>query len=211
MNGYGEHNIQGIGDKHVPLIHNVMNTDLVIGISDQATDGLNAVFNTDEGRAYLAQRLGLQPALTRKLAYFGLSSIANILGAIKLAKHYRLGPTDAVVTVATDGHDLYVSELNRYLKRRHNLGAMTETLAAEIVGQHLAGADTGHVLDATERERARIFNLAYFTWVEQQGIALADFERRRSQEFWRGLHALVPQWDEMITAFNRDSGMAAAA
>jgi hypothetical protein len=79
------------------------------------------------------------------------------------------------------------------------------------VGEHLLGADTEHVLDATERERARIFNLGYFTWVEQQGIALADFERRRSQDFWRGLHALVPQWDEMITAFNHDSGMAVAA
>ena len=84
-------------------------------------------------------------------------------------------------------------------------------MAAEIVGQHLLGAGTEHVLDATARERERIFNLGYFTWVEQQGIALADFDRRRSQDFWRGLHELVPQWDEMITAFNRDSGMAAAA
>ena len=84
-------------------------------------------------------------------------------------------------------------------------------MAAEIVGQHLLGADTEHVLDATPRERERIFNLGYFTWVEQQGIALADFDRRKRQDFWRGLHDLVPQWDEMITAFNRDSGMAAAA
>ena len=211
MNGYGEHNIQGIGDKHVPLIHNVMNTDLVIGVSDQATDGLNAVFNTGEGRAYLAQRLGLKPALARMLGFFGLSSIANVLGAIRMAKHLSLGPDDVIVTVATDGHELYRSELTRYLQRRHNQGAMTETLAAELVGEHLIGAGTEHVLDATERERARMFNLGYFTWVEQQGIALADFERRRSQEFWRGLHALVPQWDEMIEAFNRDSGMAAAA
>ena len=87
MNGYGEHNIQGIGDKHVPLIHNVTNTDLVIGVSDQATDGLNAVFNTEAGRAYLVQRLGLPPALVDRLGHFGLSSIANILGAIKMAKH----------------------------------------------------------------------------------------------------------------------------
>ena len=210
MNGYGEHNIQGIGDKHVPLIHNVMNTDLVIGVSDQATDGLNAVFNTEEGRAYRAGRLGQQPALVRKLGFFGLSSIANILGAIKMAKHLSLGPDDVIVTVATDGHEMYVSELDRYLRRRHNRGDMTEALASALVGRHLLGAGTEHVLDATERERARIFNLGYFTWVEQQGVALADFERRRSREFWRGLHALVPQWDEMIQAFNRDSGMAVA-
>ena len=210
-NGYGEHNIQGIGDKHVPLIHNVTNTDLVIGVSDKATDGLNAVFNTDEGRAYMAGRFGLEAAMASMLSHFGLSSIANILGAIKMARHLGLGPRDMIVTVATDGHELYRSELWHYLKRRHNRGDMTETLAAELVGEHLLGADTEHVLDATERERARIFNLGYFTWVEQQGITLADFDRRRSQDFWRGLHALVPQWDEMITAFNHDSGMAAAA
>ena len=211
MNGYGEHNIQGIGDKHVPLIHNVMNTDLVIGVSDQATDGLNAVFNTDAGHDYLARRLGVAPELVRSLRHFGLSSIANILGAIKMAKHGALGPDDVIVTVATDGHEMYQSELQRYLKRRHNTGELTSEVAAEIVGQHLIGAGTEHVLDATARERERIFNLGYFTWVEQQGIALADFDRRRSQAFWRGLHDLVPQWDEMISAFNRDSGMAAAA
>jgi cysteine synthase len=211
MNGYGEHNIQGIGDKHVPLIHNVMNTDLVIGVSDRATDGLNAVFNTDAGQDYLAQRLGVSPKLLRSLRHFGLSSIANVLGAIKMAKHLNLGPDDAILTVATDGHEMYASELERYLQRRHNRGEMTSELAAEIVGRHLIGAGTEHVLEATGRERERIFNLGYFTWVEQQGVALADFDRRRSQDFWRGLHALVPQWDEMIAAFNRDSGMAAAA
>src|SRR5581483_2674757 len=211
MNGYGEHNIQGIGDKHVPLIHNVMNTDLVIGVSDQATDGLNAVFNTDTGRDYLARRLGLTPETAGMLGHLGLSSIANILGAIKMAKHARLGPSEVVVTVATDGHEMYASELSRYLRRRHNRGELTPEVAAEIVGQHLIGAGTEHVLDATEHERQRIFNLGYFTWVEQQGISVADFDRRRSQDFWRGLQDLVPQWDEMITAFNRDSGMAATA
>jgi cysteine synthase len=211
MNGYGEHNIQGIGDKHVPLIHNVMNTDLVIGVSDQATDGLNAVFNTDTGRAYLARRLGVAPGLMEAFGLFGLSSIANILGAIKMAKHWRLGSDDVIVTVATDGHEMYLSEMRRYLKRRHNKGDLTDQMAAEIVGEHLIGAGTEHVLEAGRRERERIFNLGYFTWVEQQGIALADFDRRKSQAFWQGLQDLVPQWDEMIEAFNRDSGMAAAA
>jgi cysteine synthase A len=163
------------------------------------------------GRDYLARRLGVAAELARSLAYFGLSSIANVLGAIKMAKHDRLGPDDMIVTVATDGHEMYASELVRYLQRRHNRGELTAEVAAEIVGQHLAGAGTEYVLDATERERQRIFNLGYFTWVEQQGIALADFDRRRSQQFWRGLHDLVPQWDEMIQAFNRDSGIAAAA
>jgi cysteine synthase len=204
MNGYGEHNIQGIGDKHVPLIHNVMNTDLVIGVSDRATDALNAVFNTDAGCRYLARRAG---ALVGKLRFLGLSSIANLLGAIQMARHYNLGPDDAIISVATDGHELYRSELRRYIERRHDQGDMTQRLAAELVGEHLAGAGAGHVLELTERERARIFNLGYFTWVEQQGIALADFERRRSQCFWTDLRAVLPVWDEMIAAFNRDSGV----
>ncbi len=209
-NGYGEHNIQGIGDKHVPLIHNVMNTDVVIGVSDQATDGLNAVFNTDVGRAYVAKRLGVEPALIEAFENFGLSSLANIVGAIKLAKHDRLGANDVIVTVATDGHALYASELHHYLHRRHNSGEVTDLMCAEIVGQHLLGADTDHVLEATPRERQRIFNLGYFTWVEQQGVSVADFDRRKHQDFWTGLQALVPIWDEMITAFNRDTGLGAA-
>jgi cysteine synthase len=208
MNGYGEHNIQGIGDKHVPLIHNIMNTDLVIGVSDQATDGLNAVLNTEAGRAYLADRLGVDATLARSFAHFGLSSLANILGAIKLARHDRLGPEDVVITVATDGAALYASELTQFLRRRHNTGDLTREAAAEIVGEHLKGAGTEHVLELDARERARIFNLGYFTWVEQQGVAVSDFDRRRSQGFWTGLHGLIEVWDDMIEAFNRDTGVA---
>ena len=211
LNGYGEHNIQGIGDKHVPLIHNVTNTDLVIGVSDQATDGLNAVFNTAGGRAHLTRRLGLPAAVSEGFKHFGLSSIANILGAIKMAKHLRLGPEQVIVTVATDGQAMYRSELHRFLARRGGTDAISETLAAELTGQYLIGAGSEHVLEASTRERQRMFNLGYFTWVEQQGIAVADFDRRREQGFWRDLRGLLPLWDEMISAVNRDSGMAAAA
>jgi len=210
-NGYGEHNIQGIGDKHVPLIHNVMNTDVVVGISDRATDALNAVFNTDAGRHYLEGRLGDARGIVGALQYFGLSSLANILAAIKLAKHFSLGSDQLIVTVATDGAELYASEVPRYLKRRHNDRPFDGQTAAELFGAHMIGADADHVLDTTSFDRERIFNLGYFTWVEQQGLQLADFDRRRNQTFWSGLHDLVPQWDEMIAAFNRDSGMDQAA
>jgi cysteine synthase len=203
-NGYGEHNIQGIGDKHVPLIHNVMNTDVVIGISDRATDGLNAVFNTEAGKAYLRRRFGLAEDVLSALKWFGLSSIANVLGAIKLAKHYRLDSDSVVMTVATDGAALYGSEVRRYLERWG--GELSGEMAAELVGAHLMAAGTEDVLDASDGERERIFNLGYFTWVEQQGIALADFNRRKTQSFWRGLQDLVLRWDQMITAFNRDAG-----
>ena len=67
QNGFGEHNIQGIGDKHIPLIHNVMNTDVVVGISDRATDELDVLFNTPEGRSYLVHRKGLDPDLVGAL------------------------------------------------------------------------------------------------------------------------------------------------
>jgi cysteine synthase len=102
-NGFGEHNIQGIGDKHVPYIHNVMNTDLVAGVSDQATDTLLALFNTEAGRTYLVERRGVDPALVSRLDNLGLSSLCNMLAAIKTAKYFELGPEDVIVTVATDG------------------------------------------------------------------------------------------------------------
>ena len=191
MNGYGEHNIQGIGDKHVPLIHNVMNTDVVIGVSDRASDGLNAVLGTEIGRAYLMRRLGATPELLGAFAHLGLSSLANIVGAIKLARHDRLGPNDVVVTVATDGAALYRSEFDLYLKKRHNSGAVTSEMAAEIVGQHLLGADTDHVLEATGRERERIFNLGYFTWVEQQGVRWPTLTGESRSRSGPGLHDKV--------------------
>jgi len=157
---------------------------------------------------YLARRTGVSQEVLGTMRWFGLSSICNLVAAIKLARHDNLGPDDVVVTVATDGAALYASELRRYLERRGEGGELTGAMAAELYGRYLAGADTEYVLEATTRERERIFNLSYFTWVEQQGISLADFEQRKSQSFWRGLHDLVPQWDEMITAFNHDTGCA---
>ena len=126
-----------------------------------------------------------------------------------MAKHAGLGPDDVIVTVATDGHDMYRSELARYLQRRHNRGDMTSELAAEIVGQHLAGADTEHVLEATSASASASSISAISPGWSSRASRSPISQRRKSQDFWRGLHALVPQWDEMITAFNRDSGMAA--
>ncbi|MCA9796793.1 MAG: pyridoxal-5'-phosphate-dependent protein subunit beta, partial [Candidatus Eremiobacteraeota bacterium] len=78
--------------------------------------------------------------------------------------------------------------------------------AGEVYGQHLAGLGIDHLLELTHPERKRIFNLGYYTWVEQQKVDLADFEARRSPSFWRGLHGLVEAWDEQITAFNAETG-----
>lgn len=200
-NGYGEHNIQGIGDKHVPLIHNVMNTDFVIGVSDRATDSLNLLFNTDTGRGFLAARTGMGKDSISSLGDLGLSSIANVLGAVKYAKHMGLGPKDAVLTVATDGAEMYATEAER-TKGSLPGGRFDELAAAEIFGRHLLGAATDHVLELDRRERERIFNLGYYTWVEQQGVPLADFDARRDQGHWDSLMDLAPAWDGMIDEFN---------
>ena len=200
-NGYGEHNIQGIGDKHVPLIHNVMGTDFVIGVSDRATDSLNLVFNTGAGRSYLSRYKSIGQETLAGLGDLGLSSIANVLGAIKYAKYNNLGVDDIVLTVATDGAAMYQSEMAG-AEGKYFGGTFSEVEAAEAFGQHLLGAGIDHVQELTRFDRERIFNLGYYTWVEQQGTGLADFDRRRDQKFWDGLMELVPLWDSMIDGVN---------
>jgi cysteine synthase len=200
-NGYGEHNIQGIGDKHVPLIHNVMNTDFVIGVSDKATDSLNLLFNTTSGRDYLSRRTGIGQEGIAALGDLGLSSIANVLGAIKYAKYMDLGAGDAVLTVATDGAEMYATELDPAQARLAG-GEFDALRAAEIYGRYLLGAATDHMIELDRPGRERIFNLGYYTWVEQQGVSLADFDARRDAAYWDGLMDLVAVWDDMIEAFN---------
>lgn len=204
-NGFGEHNIQGIGDKHIPFIHNVTNTDLVAAVSDRSTDSLLLLFNTDEGRAYLTQERGVPAETVAALGSFGLSSICNLLAAIKTAKALDLGPADAIVTVATDGAEMYTSELAKSA-RKHFGGRFDRAAAARALGEHLAGAAPDHVLALSPADRNRIFNLGYFTWVEQQGVTLEEFERRRAQTFWRGLRPLLDTWDQMITELNHRTG-----
>jgi cysteine synthase len=209
-NGYGEHNIQGIGDKHIPLIHNVMNTDYVVGVSDRATDQLNVLFNTDRGRAYLADRHGVPQALLDELGSLGLSSICNVVAAIKVARTANLGPDDLLLTVATDGAPMYASELDKVVARDFGDG-FDQAAAGSVYGEHLAGAGADNVLELGARDRTRIFNLGYYTWVEQQGIPLPDFEARRRQETWEAIRALIPAWDARIAEFNARTGVAAVA
>jgi cysteine synthase len=206
-NGFGEHNIQGIGDKHIPLIHNVTNTDLVAGISDRATDQLSVLFSSGEGLEYLRGRRRVPDAVLDALPSFGLSSICNILAAVKTAKYLRLGPDDVVITVATDGAAMYGSERER-IAARDFPGGFDAADAAGVFGQWMLAAGTDHLLEPTQADRDRIFNLGYYTWVEQQGVPLRDFESRRDQRFWSGLRGLLPAWDAMIEQFNSRTGLA---
>jgi cysteine synthase len=207
-NGFGEHNIQGIGDKHIPLIHNVMATDYVIGVSDVATDQLNVLFNTDAGRAELVRR-GVREQVLDALPSLGLSSICNIVAAIKLAKKAGLGPDDAIVTVATDGARMYGTELERVVERDF-VGGFGEREAAAAFARHVLGAAEDRVVELTDEDRRRIFNLGYYTWVEQQGVTFDEFVARRDQSTWTQLRDLLPRWDALIGEFNARVGAVAA-
>jgi cysteine synthase len=204
-NGFGEHNIQGIGDKHVPYIHNVMNTDLVVGVSDRSVVALDLLFNNESGLAYLWDRRRIGSEVIDELKHLGLSGIANVVAAIKTAKHLELGDEDVLITVATDSAALYGSERRKFLAATYS-DRFDSVNAGEIFGQHLLGAADNDVLELTHDERSRIFNLGYFTWVEQQGVPLVEFERRRSQSLWRGLRQVASTWNGLIAEFNARAG-----
>ncbi|MGI9595575.1 MAG: pyridoxal-phosphate dependent enzyme [Acidimicrobiales bacterium] len=201
-NGFGDHNIQGIGDKHIPLIHNVTNTDMVVAISDQSTDKLDVLFNTPAGQRLLAER-GVEPALGTMLVDMGYSSICNTLAAITAAKRWDLGPEDVIVSVATDGSELYNSEREKVMSTHFSSG-FDEGEAGEVFAEHLEKVATTHSMEMGQIERDRVFNLGYFTWVEQQGVSIPDFEVRRDQDWWEGLRPLIGTWDKMIDQFNAD-------
>jgi cysteine synthase len=205
-NGYGEHNIQGIGDKHIPLIQNIMNTDIIVGVSDESCDHLNVLFNTDAGREYLTGRRGLDSKAVESLAVLGLSGIANVLAAIKTARLLDLGPDDALITVATDSGALYVSERKKTEKADFPDG-FDRVSAGEVYARHVLGLGEEHMLEMTHLDRRRVFNLGYYTWVEQQGVPIEDFEKRRDQRFWEGLQEILPVWDAMIEEFNGQTGV----
>ncbi|HJO76531.1 MAG TPA: hypothetical protein QF658_03140, partial [Pelagibacteraceae bacterium] len=193
-------NIQGIGDKLVPLIHNVMNTDFVVDVSDKATDNLNLVFNTKIGKEYLINKLGLKNSLVNTLPEFGLSSIANIIASIKLAKYMNLGKEDAIITVATDGADLYLSELEK--TKNNYQGAFDNAACSNIYKKYLKKIDSDNMLELSQNDKERIFNLGYYTWVEQQGVNLSDFEKRRDQQFWLDHYNRMLSLDDRIEKFN---------
>ncbi len=203
--GFGEHNIQGIGDKHVPLIHNVLATDVALAVSDRATDRLGVLFGTEAGRSHLRRR-GVADWMLEGLPSLGLSSICNVLGAIKTAKYFGLGPSDVVVTVATDGAALYESERELALGRYFPEG-FGEVEAAEAYGEHLLGCATDHFSELGHRDRERVFNLGYYTWVEQQGVTVEDFVARRDPAFWEGIREVVPLWDDLIDDVNARTGV----
>ena len=197
-NGYGAHEIQGIGDKHVTWIHNVMNMDALMAIDDR--DALNGtrLLAEEAGREALCRRYGLAPDLVEQLSQIlGISGVCNIIGAIKTARFYDMGSGDVVATVATDGMERYGSVMARL---REDEGALDEAAAAAIVDGVFRRAGLDWIMEGTRAARERWHNLKYYTWVEQQGKTVAELDAQRDQAWWAAHQARVAEIDSRLLA-----------
>jgi cysteine synthase len=204
LNGFGAHRIEGIGDKHVPWIHNVKTTDLVVGVDDQAAVSLIRLFNEPAGRRYLAGR-SLEPELIEKLGWLGISSAANLLAAVKFARYYELGATDVVLTVLTDSMEMYGSRLRELAAEQ---GEFTDTDAAIAHSRYLLGASTDFMQELTYPDRRRIHNLKYYTWVEQQGKTFEEIQAQwYDRNYWNDMAGQAEAIDSLIEEFNAKTGL----
>jgi len=205
INGFGSHRIEGIGDKHVPWIHNVRNTDFVVAIDDQAVVNLARLFNEPAGREYLINS-GVEENLVTQLGLLGFSGISNLLSAIKFAKYNELTTNDVVVTVLTDSMELYQSRL---AEMRAENGSYSGTQAAADDACYLKGQPIDFMQELSYYDRKRIHNLKYYTWVEQQGKTYAEIQAQwYDPDYWTELQAQVPQIDALIEEFNRRAAVA---
>ncbi|MFW5781745.1 MAG: pyridoxal-phosphate dependent enzyme [Candidatus Muiribacteriaceae bacterium] len=204
LNGFGGHRIEGIGDKHVPWIHNVKNTDMVMAIDDESCMRLVRLFNDPEGRKYLRSE-GVSEEIVENLDLLGISGIANVLTAIKFAKYYELTSDDVVLTVLTDSMELYNS---RYKEMVDSEPEYTTAEAARDFHRYILALSTDNILECNYYDRKRIHNLKYYTWVEQQG---KTYEQINSQwydrDYWSSIHAMTDEIDKKIMQFNEDTGV----
>lgn len=204
MNGFGGHRIEGIGDKHVPWIHNVRNTNAVTAIDDEDCMRILRLFNEDEGRELLISD-GVPEETCEKLPLLGVSSIANMLASVKTARWYEMDENDVIVTVATDSTDMYGSRLEEL---REELGSYTREQAARDRQGSLLGQRTDHFRELTYPERKAAHNLKYYTWVEQQGMEVQDLNTLWSdRKIWDRIFAQPERWDELIDEFNAETGV----
>ncbi len=203
-NGFGEHRIEGIGDKHVPWIHNTKNLDMVVAVDDETPISLMRLFNEPAGREYLAAG-GVPKALLDMMDLLGISCIGNLVTAIKFAKYYELGANDIVMTVLTDSMEMYVSRLQELNQER---GAFTESDAAAVFGQHLQGLTIDNMEELTYYGRKRIHNLKYYTWVEQQGKTHAEIQKQwYDDQYWQSIPDCAEEIDALIEEFNAKTGL----
>ena len=200
-NGFGGHRIEGIGDKHVPWIHNVRNTDMVCSIDDQDCMDIFRLFNEKSGKEYL-KSIGLSDEQIEKFALFGISGIGNMLSAIKLAKYYELNENEVVFTVLTDSSVMYTSRLEELTQQQ---GEFNLTEAARVHSGALMHQSIANALELGYYDRLRIHNLKYYTWVEQQGKTYKEInEQWYEPGYWAEIPALMDKIDEKIQEFNSE-------
>jgi len=203
-NGFGAHRIEGIGDKHVPWIHNAKNTDLVVAIDDAAVVNLARLFNESAGKKYLIKQ-GVPEEFVNQLDLFGFSGISNMLTAIKMAKYYEMGDQDVVLTVLTDSMELYESRLH---EMHAEYGEYKEIDAAAHYAQYIQGISTDSMLELSYVDRRRVHQLKYYTWVEQQGKTYEEIlDQWQKRDYFQEVQDLVPEIDVLIEEFNHDTGL----
>ena len=202
-NGFGDHRVEGIGDKHVPWIHDVKNTDMVVDVDDNDAMALLRLFNEPAGKAQLKDA-GVDPQLVEQLSLMGISGIANVLCCIKLAKYYELTGHDVVCTVLTDSADMYRSRLAELTAQ---LGEYDAKAAAYDFALHLMGLKTDCMAELGYYDRKRVHNLKYYTWVEQQGKTTDELDALWYGTEWADVHSQADALDELIRAFNEETGV----
>ncbi len=204
QNGYGAHRIEGIGDKHVPWIHNVKNTDMIVAIDDNAVVNLARLFNEKPGREFLVKQ-GVPEDLVEKLDLLGFSSIANMLSTIKMAKYYECGENDVLLTVFTDSMELYESRLR---EMHAETGEYQYQDAARHFDRYIMGESTDNLEELTHYSRRRVHNLKYYTWVEQQGKTYEEImDQWYEKNYWTDIQGQVDDIDDLITEFNNRVGL----
>ena len=205
-NGFGGHRIEGIGDKHIPWIHDVKNTDMVIDIDDEDSQRLIRLFNDPAGREYLVKEAHVAPEIVDQLGYLGISGTANVLCAIKMAKYYEMTEHDVIATVLTDSIDMYGSRIKELEEEN---GPYSMTAAAVDHNLHMLGLRTDNMEELTYVGRKRIHNLKYYTWVEQQGKTVEELNDLwyNPEKTWKGVHGQAKDLDELINAFNDATGV----
>lgn len=200
-NGFGAHRIEGIGDKHIPWIHNVKNTDAITAIDDIEPLNLIRLFNEEEGRKYLKKQ-NIPEQLINKLDLFGISGCSNLISAIKTAKYYELTCDDIVVTILTDSMELYKS---RIIELREQYGSYDSQKAAIDYFSTIINQKTDNFAELNYIERKKVHNLKYFTWVEQQGKSVEELNQLwYDKSFWKNLQSLTPKIDKLIEEFNKE-------
>jgi cysteine synthase len=195
-NGYGGHDIQGIGDKHVTWIHNVLNMDAIMCLDDIACKQGLQVLTDPAGQRVLAERYGVPAGVVARLGtIFGISGVCNLLGAIKTAKHYQFGQHDVIVTICTDAIDRYHSVMADMAR---DYGAIDDARGQAYVEAIFHGATTDWIKDGTPDMRRQWHNLKYYTWVEQQGKTVEELDAQKDPAWWIEHQELVPEMDARI-------------